>query len=86
MKYVTALDKRFYVMGSGQPKQIGSAKMENPLVLYTTNQLSELSYMKRIQSAFTIRPVTLDIFKALLRLGDALGIARPEHLQKTRFI
>lgn len=68
-KYVTALGKRFYVMKPGLPRQIGSAKLENPLVLYTLEQISELAYMMSAQ---------------LLQIGDVLGIARPKHLQKVR--
>ncbi|MCK9567457.1 hypothetical protein M0R72_00745 [Candidatus Pacearchaeota archaeon] len=79
-KYVTALSKRFYVMGSCIPRQIGSAKLENPLVLYTMEQISELVYMPQVQSAL----LKLMMGAQLLQIGDVLGIERPQHLRKVR--
>jgi hypothetical protein len=79
-KYVTALGKRFYVMKPGISRQIGSAKLENPLVLYTLEQISELAYMKQVQEVL----LKLVMSAQLLQIGDVLGIARPKHLQKVR--
>jgi hypothetical protein len=82
-QFVTGFNERFRVVGQGQgpAKQMGSARMGNPLVLYTMEQIRELDYLKKIQWA--ILNITMGV--QLLAIGDVLGVSRPEHLPKERY-